>query len=188
MSGTVAHIPSPLGRLPIAWVVVAAMSVPSQQPPARLLWRTEGAAGASDIYRGGQASRQTCSAAGEEIPSHNSSWHLPSPPITAGWGAVTCEGIQKQLGEEFGGLWLQLVRRNNVACCRWVNRQPAGSSERNVISLLPERFVSFGLPRGLRLNNAAANPLWPFKDKQHFEYLCMASKWNLSTSLKKERI
>lgn len=56
MSGAVVHIPSPLGRLPIACVVVAAISVPvlSQQPPARLLWGTGAAAGVSDIYRRAQ--------------------------------------------------------------------------------------------------------------------------------------
>lgn len=169
------QIPSPLGRLPIAWVVEAAISVLSQQPPARLLWRTEGAAGASVIYRGGKVADKPVLLLRNPCPQQ----FLTPPFITHPTGEEhsPVKGFWKP-GEEFGALWLQLVH-----CCCWVNTQHAGSAERNFMSFkvcyLRALFV-LGYNESF---SGKTQQLWIFRDKQRFESLCTALKWNLSMSL-----
>lgn len=145
------QIPSPLGRLPIAWVVEAAISVLSQQPPARLLWRTEGAAGASVIYRGGKVSRQTCSAVEKSLPTTvpDTTLHHPSHR----WGALTCEGILKARR----GIWcpvatacaLLLLSKHTARWLCWAELY-------ELQSLLSESFICFGLQWEFLWKNTAA--------------------------------
>lgn len=159
------HIPSPLGRLPMAWVVVDAISV-----PARLLWRTGGAAGVPDIYRGAKVADKPVLRLGEVIPSHNSPWHRPSSSSPPGCEAVTCEGTLKQPGEEFCARWLQIVQRNNVHCCCWVNSSPAQWNFTSLTVCYRSALFVWGNNGGL-LWKTAANALLSFIDKQHFEVL-----------------
>lgn len=161
------HTPSPLGRLPMAWVVVDAISA-----LARLLWGTGGAAGVPDIYRGAKVADKPVLRLGEMIPSHNSPWHRPSSSGPPGRGAVTCEGTLKQPGQEFCAPRLQIVRRNKVHCCCRVNSSLAllSATLRASRSVIWTLCLFWGNNGGL-LWKTAANALLSFIDKQHFEVL-----------------